>query len=107
MTRTAQTIGVSMSPADQARWQALRQDRRTSDFVRHLLDLEEEHQARLDASAAHRQVLELQASLPQAWGQDGAWDFVSPDEGAVAPGILAGGVEMSAPAEHGYPVGPV
>lgn len=62
-----------MLPEDRARWERLQGGRRTSDFVRHLLDREEEDQAQGDPHGVLAKVLAEQSRLPAAWFDDGMW----------------------------------
>ena len=55
------------------RWERLQGSRRTSDFVRHLLDREEEDRAKGDPHAILARVLAEQSRLPAAWFDDGMW----------------------------------
>jgi hypothetical protein len=93
-----------MGPEDRARWDLLKGGRRTADFVRHLLDLEEEHEARTDAAIALVRMVEVQSLLPDRWEDEHAWEYESPDTAERA--VLAGAIDMTAPARQGYPVGP-
>lgn len=73
MPRVAETKGVSMRPEDRARWERLQAGRRTSDFVRHLLDREEEEQARDNPRAVLAKLTAEQSRLPAAWFDDDMW----------------------------------
>jgi hypothetical protein len=68
-----------MTPEDRSRWDRLRRGRRTADFVRHLLDLEEREARRRDQEAALAEVMRLQDEMPAAWKEDAAWDLPEPD----------------------------
>jgi hypothetical protein len=92
-----------MAPQDRQRWDLLKGGRRTADFVRHLLDLEEEHEAGSDATIAFVRMIEVQSLLPAHWDADRAWEFESPDTGAPE---LVGTIDMTGPSQRGYPVGP-
>lgn len=80
MARTARTVGVSMTPEDQERWDRLRRGRRTSDFVRHLLDLEERDARDRQQHEALTRLLAFQDELPGEWKDETYYDLDDPDD---------------------------
>ena len=87
MPRTARTVGVSMTPEDRVRWDRLRRGRGNSEFMRHLLDLEEREARREAQEAALVELIRLQDELPAAWQEDAAWDLPEPDVSPIPPEI--------------------
>jgi len=94
MGRTAKTVGVSMSPEDRSRWDRLRRGRRTADFVRHLLDLEEQESRCRDQEAALAELIRFQDELPAAWKEDAAWDLPEPEVTPIPDGIANVTIDM-------------
>jgi hypothetical protein len=93
MSRVAETKGVSMLPEDRARWERLKGRRRTSDFVRQLLDREEEEQAGGDPNATLTKIITEQSRLPAAWLDADVW-------GAESAGADVGGIPVEL-TDHG------
>jgi hypothetical protein len=89
MSRTARTKGVSMRPEDEVRWDRLQGSRRTSDFVRHLLDLEEEGARRRAHNEALEELIRFQAELPPAWKDEAHYDLDDADEYTPIPAEIA------------------
>lgn len=75
-----------MTRADSDRWGRLQGARRTSDFVRHLLDLAEEELGRQAASDALVVLLRVREQLPGEWSHEWAWacDSLGADVGQIA-----------------------
>jgi hypothetical protein len=97
MARVAKTVGVSMFPEDRARWDRLRSGRQTAEFMRHLLDREEQERRNADQEALLAELLRFQDELPPAWKADAAWDLPEPDVSPISEDI----------AEATFDVGPV
>lgn len=94
MARIARTVGVSMNPADRARWDRLRRGRGTSEFVRHLLDLEEREARRKEQEAALVELIRLQDELPAAWQEDAAWALPEDDLTPIPPEAAEATVDL-------------
>jgi hypothetical protein len=94
MGRVARTKGVSMRPEDEVRWNRLQGGRRTADFVRHLLDLEESEARRREQEAVLAKLVRFQDELPVAWREDAAWDLPEPDISPIPPEITGASIDM-------------
>lgn len=88
MARTATTTGVSMTPDVKARWEELRHGRGASEFVRHLLQLEEQSTQRDRSTFDMVRLMQLQTELPAAWQRDDAWAIERPDERSAVPAVV-------------------
>lgn len=74
-----------MAPEDRARWDRLRRGRRTADFVRHLLDLEERDARRREHEAALAELIRFQDELPPEWKDEAHYVLDSADDFAPIP----------------------
>ena len=99
-----------MTPEDKVRWERLQGRRRTSEFVRHLMDLAEEEAARHTANATLDKILEAQRGRPAAWLDDATWDCDSlGDDVSPLPTPFTTGravIEVSEAARAGLLIGP-
>jgi hypothetical protein len=89
MSRTARTKGVSMRPEDEVRWNRLQGSRRTADFVRHLLDLEERESRSRAQNEALEELLRFQSELPPEWKEEAYYDLDDPDDYGTIPEEIA------------------
>lgn len=94
MPRTARTVGVSMTPDDLKRWDRLRRGRRTSEFVRHLLDLEEQDARRRGHDAALAELIAFQSEIPPEWKDETYYDLDGPvDHRPIPPAYTRASID--------------
>jgi hypothetical protein len=83
-----------MSPQDRDRWDRLRRGRGTAEFMRHLLDREEQEWRREEQEAALAELIRFQAELPAAWQEDAAWDLPEPDVSPIPMKLRRATIDM-------------
>jgi hypothetical protein len=84
-----------MTPEDRVRWDRLRRGRGNSEFMRHLLDLEEREARREEQEAALVELIRLQDAMPAAWQEDAAWDLPEPNVSPIPREIAEATIDLT------------